>query len=454
MNFTIFASSARTLARTFGDWLGALFVLLALTSAGISAAQSTPSEPCRTLLKLAGTPTSAPSCLSDYEIYNLEAVGWGKSVRELLGSNALYAIAAPKSGTCNLVGVSQGPNLRRQGAISSCEKQGCDCQIVIDDGRVESFALLKKFEKAPTADKAKSTGQDFLNAQNAYQSNMNLAGLSQMKALAEKGNRQAQGFLAQVLWSGPQAIIDKSQAAKWAKLAAALGDSAGQNVLGNMHREGFEVAKDPKEAMRFYQLSWGQGYSRAASNIADIHYKGDGVPKNPAEGFKWLKMAVESGHAPSQLRLGIVYREGDGTPKNDDEAIRLLTPFATQGDAVAMAELADGYRRTFDKKDSNRSFDWASKSAEKGHRGGQEILGQLYLNSQGVERNLSKAIANFRLSAAQNNPWAQYALGRAYENGVGVAQNYRAGELPSSASTFLTAAFLAAAFFAGFSSSG
>jgi TPR repeat protein len=207
-------------------------------------------------------------------------------------------------------------------------------------------------------------------------------------------------------------------------LAAALGDSAGQNVLGNMYREGFEVPKDPKEAMRMYQLSWGQGYSRAASNIADIHYRGDGVPKNPAEGFKWLKMAVESGHAPSQLRLGIVYREGDGTPKNDDEAIRLLTPFATQGDAVAMAELADGYRRTFDKKDFNRSFDWASKSAEKGHRGGQEILGQLYLNGQGVERSFSKAIANFRLSAAQNNPWAQYALGRAYENGVGVAQNY------------------------------
>jgi TPR repeat protein len=123
------------------------------------------------------------------------------------------------------------------------------------------------------------------------------------------------------------------------------------------------------------QLSWGQGYCRAASNIADIHYRRDGVPKNPAEGLKWLKMAVESGHAPSQLRLGIVYREGDGTPKNDDEAIRLLTPFATQGDAAAMAELAVGYRRAFDKKDFSRSFDWASKSAAKGHSGGQEFLG-------------------------------------------------------------------------------
>jgi TPR repeat protein len=420
MKFTIFALTVRTLL----DGLVAVLALIALSSTGISAAQTTPSEPCRILLKLAGTPTNAPSCLSDYEIYNLEAAGWGRSVRELLGSNSAYAIAAPKSGACNLVGFSQGPNLRRQGAIASCEKQGCDCQIVIDDGRVESFALLKKFEKLATADKAKGTNQDFLNAQNAYQSSMNLAGLSQMKALAEKGDRQAQGFLAQALWSGPQAIIDKSQAAKWAKLAAALGDSAGQNVLGNMHREGFEVAKDPKEAMRFYQLSWGQGYNRAASNIADIHYKGDGVPKGPAEGFKWLKLAAEGGHQPSQLRLGSAYREGDGTPKNDDEAIRLLTPFATQGDAAAMAELADGYRRTFDKKDFSRSFEWASKSAAKGHSGGQEILGQLYLNGQGVERSVAKAIANFRLSAAQNNPWAQNALGRAYENGVGVAQNY------------------------------
>ena len=420
MKFTIFALTVRTLL----NGLVAVSALIALSSAGISVAQTTPSEPCQILLKLAGTPANAPSCLSDYEIYNLEAAGWGRSVRELLGSNSAYAIAAPKSGACNLVGFSQGPNLRRQGAISSCEKQGCDCQIVIDDGRVESFALLKKFEKLATADKAKGTNQDFLNAQNAYQSSMNLAGLSQMKALAEKGDRQAQGFLAQALWSGPQAIIDKSQAAKWAKLAAALGDSAGQNVLGNMHREGFEVAKDPKEAMRMYQLSWSQGYNRAASNIADIHYKGDGVPKGPAEGFKWLKLAAEGGHQPSQLRLGSAYREGDGTPKNDDEAIRLLTPFATQGDAAAMAELADGYRRTFDKKDFSRSFEWASRSAAKGHSGGQEILGQLYLNGQGVERSVAKAIASFRLSAAQNNHWAQNALGRAYENGVGVAQNY------------------------------
>jgi hypothetical protein len=318
--------------------------LIALSSAGISVAQPTPSEPCRTLLKLTGTPKNALSCLSDYEIYNLEAVG-------------------------------RGTTLRRQGAISSCEKQGCDCQILIDDGRVESFPLLKKFEKTATADRAKVGAKDFLNAQSAYQSDMSLAGLSRMRALADKGNRQAQGFLAQALRSSPQAMIDKPQAAKWAKLAARQGDSASQNVLLNIRREGFDVPKDPKEAMRMDQLSWGQGYSRAASNIADIHYRGDGVPKNPAEGLKWLKMAAESGHAPSQLRLGIVYREGDVTPKNDDEAIRLLTPFAPQGDAAAMAELAVGYRRTFDKKDFSRSFDWASKSAAKGHSGGQEFLG-------------------------------------------------------------------------------
>jgi TPR repeat protein len=190
-----------------------------------------------------------------------------------------------------------------------------------------------------------------------------------------------------------------------------------------MHREGFEVSRDPREAMRFYQLSWGQGYNRAAANIADVHYKGEGVPKSSSEGFKWLRLAAESGYQPSQLRLGSVYREGDGTPKNDDEAIRLLTPFATQGDAWAMAQLADGYRRTFDRKDFSRSFEWASKSAEKGHRDGQEILGQLYLAGQGVERNLSKAVTNFRLSAAQNFWQAQNLLGVMLANGEGVSRD-------------------------------
>ena len=266
--------------------------------------------------------------------------------------------------------------------------------------------------------------QNFVTALQLYELDKTETGLSAMKALGEEGNKIAQGFLAQTLWSGPKQVIDRAQAAKWAKLASAQGDAAGQNILANMHREGFEVSKDPKEALRLYKLSWAQGYNRAAGNIADIYYKGDGLAKDPAEGFKWLKIAVESGHTPSEIKLGMAYRDGNGTPKNDDEATKILTTLASQGDAFAMAELAHAYRRTFQKQDFKQAFEWASRSADKGNRVGQEVLGQLYLNGQGVEKDFSKATSYFRLSAAQNSAWAQTALGRIFENGWGVPSNY------------------------------
>ena len=135
---TGFASATRVVERCLASFLA--LIILGVT--GISAAQTNAGDACRTLLKLAGTPPNVPPCLSSYEIFNLEAVGWGKKVKDLVESNTADDITAPKSGACNLVGLSLGPNLRRQGAIASYEKQGCDCQIVIDDGRVESFALL------------------------------------------------------------------------------------------------------------------------------------------------------------------------------------------------------------------------------------------------------------------------------------------------------------------------
>ena len=434
-----------------------LLLLLLMASIGTAYAQTKSGEPCSLSLKLTGAPMGASNCLSDYEISNLEATAWGKKLRDLLKYNTNYAVALPTSGACNSIGFATATTIMetRTGmhgsALSSCKKQGCECAIAIDNGKVVNFDLVMKFEsqgktevaqnlkkdsaitsenlKTPAIATAlesatKAQGSEFLNAQQDYKKDSSQQGLSTMMALGETGNKQAQGFLAQTLWSGPRQVVDKAQAAKWARLASAQGDSAGQNILANMYREGFEVPKDPKEALRLYKLSWSQGYDRAAGNIADMYYQGDGLTKDVAEGFKWLKMAAESGHVPSQHKLGVAYRDGNGTPKNDAEAIKLLTALASQGDASAMAELAHGYRRTFQKPDFKQAFEWAFRSAEKNNRVGQEILGQLYLNGQGVEKDFSKAIFNFKLSAAQNSPWAQTALGSIYENGWGVPSNY------------------------------
>ena len=450
-----------------------LQIILALNAFSEAAyAQSQPKAQCRATHQLTGMPPGESDCLQSYKISETQAPGLEKKLADAIESGDNYAIAISKSDSCNAIGfatfkkppsfatyTSPGTNQfnnlngnkHLDRALGSCRSDGCECAIAIDNGKVINFDLVMKFEnqgktevsqsakkdgttntenfKAPAtptvlATETRALDSEFLSAQQAYQKDISQQGLSAMKALGETGNRQAQGFLAQTLWSGPRQVFDKAQAAKWAKLAAAQGDPAGQNVLANMYREGFNVPKDPKEALRLYKLAWSQGYNRAAGNIADIYYQGDGLTRDAAEGFKWLKMGAESGYVPSQHKLAIAYRDGNGTPKNDDEATKLFTALATRGDTDAMAELAHGYRKAFQKPDFKQAFEWASRSAEKGNHVGQEILGQLYLNGQGVEKDYAKAISYFRLSAAQNNPWAQNALGSVYESGWGVPSNY------------------------------
>ena len=450
-----------------------LQLILALSAFDEAAhAQSQSKVQCRATHQLTGMPPGESDCLQTYKISETQAPGLEKKIADAIESGDNYAIAISKLNSCNAVGFatikkppsfasSTSPgtnqfnnlngNKHLDRALGSCRSEGCECAIAIDNGKVINFDLVMKFEnqgktevaqsvkkdgatntenfKAPAtptvlATETRAQDSEFLNAQQSYQRDISQQGLSAMKALGETGNRQAQGFLAQTLWSGPKQVNDRAQAAKWARLAADQGDSAGQNVLGNMFRNGFEVPKDTKEALRLYKLSWSQGYNRAAGNIAEMYYQGEGLAKDATEGFKWLKIGAESGYAPWQYKLAIAYRDGNGTPKNDDEAAKLLTALATRGDTDAMADLAHGYRKAFQKPDFKQAFEWASRSAEKSNRGGQETLGQLYLNGQGVEKDFSKAIFYFRLSAAQNNPWAQNALGSVYENGWGVPSNY------------------------------
>jgi uncharacterized protein len=67
-------------------------------------------------------------------------------------------------------------------------------------------------------------------------------------------------------------------------------------------------------------------------------------------------------------------------------------------------------------------FEW-QKLAEAGDAKAQYMLGQMYKDGKGVDRNSGEAIRWFRKSAEGGNPSAGYWLGQLYENGDGVQRN-------------------------------
>ncbi len=75
-------------------------------------------------------------------------------------------------------------------------------------------------------------------------------------------------------------------------------------------------------------------------------------------------------------------------------------------------------------KDYKEAVKWYRRSADKGNVAAQYALGRMYENGMGVAQNYEEAVMWYRRSAERGKAAAQYALGRMYENGMGVAQNY------------------------------
>ena len=105
------------------------------------------------------------------------------------------------------------------------------------------------------------------------------------------------------------------------------------------------------------------------------------------EGLRTLQHAADLGSSEGLHRLALVFAQGQaGTPRNDNRAVELF-----------------------------------ERAAAAGHRRAQINLGILYFRGQGVTRDLVQARAWLEKAAADGDPYALYALGRAMEESLGAA---------------------------------
>ena len=105
------------------------------------------------------------------------------------------------------------------------------------------------------------------------------------------------------------------------------------------------------------------------------------------EALQALQHAADAGSAEGAHRLALVFAQGlAGTPRNDARALELF-----------------------------------EKAAALGNQRAQANIGILYFRGQGVPRDLVQARAWLEKAAANNDPYALYALGRAMDETLGPA---------------------------------
>ncbi|RIY33466.1 hypothetical protein CJP74_01700 [Psittacicella melopsittaci] len=79
--------------------------------------------------------------------------------------------------------------------------------------------------------------------------------------------------------------------------------------------------------------------------------------------------------------------------------------------------------KAYNAKDYMTARTYFFRASKQGSIGAKRYLGLMYLNGQGVTRNLTKSFNYFSAAAKGNDAVALYYVGRAYEYGQGVSRN-------------------------------
>jgi len=107
------------------------------------------------------------------------------------------------------------------------------------------------------------------------------------------------------------------------------------------------------------------------------------------------------------------------------EAFKKYRKIAKQGNVVAQQLLGSLYMNGQGVEiDIDKAIYWFQKAANQDEAIAQYYLGMLYLHGNGIERDISKAINWLHKSAEQEDTLAQYQLGNMYLKGTGVEKKY------------------------------
>jgi TPR repeat protein len=169
-----------------------------------------------------------------------------------------------------------------------------------------------------------------------------------------------------------------------------------------------------------------KGGDRPAQELlARLHFEGWGVPRDHAAAVRWFESAAAGQYAPAQYNLARMYEQGLGIGLDLGKSLKWFRAAAEHGDAEAQGHL--GYLAlTSTTPDYVGARVWLEKSAAQDHIEAFVLLGRLYEEGWGVERDPQRAAQWYERAAVQAVPEAQYRLGTLHALGLGLEQSDQA----------------------------
>ena len=209
-----------------------------------------------------------------------------------------------------------------------------------------------------------------------------------------------------------------------ARVAADKGDPEAEFFLARHYAHGQGVPRDYTQAIKFLRQAAQQGYAPAQTGLGSCYANGRGVAQNYAEAVQWYRQAALQNDPLAEFCLGYAYAHGIGTLKDEKTALIWWQKAADQGEVNAEYALGEFYLYGEYPGDTNHinyaeAARWLGKAGEQDDAPAAGALGYMYLYGVGVGQDWGKALQWNRRAAELNDPAGQDNLGQMYENGEG-----------------------------------
>ena len=155
-------------------------------------------------------------------------------------------------------------------------------------------------------------------------------------------------------------------------------------------------------------------YERGMDAITGI-----GTSRNDMLGIDYFRRSADLGYGPAQIALAYYYETGTVIAGNQSQAVDLYRKAAQQGDPLAgwlagrRYFLGNGVPR-----DPDAAQKWLKLSAAQNNAFGAYYLGRLM-----ADRDYTKAPALYKIAADRGLPQAQYFYAKALKDGRGIPQD-------------------------------
>jgi TPR repeat protein len=178
--------------------------------------------------------------------------------------------------------------------------------------------------------------------------------------------------------------------------------------------------KNYSDAKRLLDPMLAQNNPRAQALLANLYFYGYGVNKDQIQSFKMNETAAVSGDELGQYQLGLMYLNGWAVNKNEEEGLLWLERAASSGSIMAIRSLGEFY---YVQKKYAPAIEWFRKGARIEDNNCRYMLGVIYMDGKGVDKNYGEALQWF--TSAKEYDLAMVMIGRMYENSLGVPKDYQ-----------------------------